>query len=112
MYYVSKRLEISASHSLRLNYESKCSNLHGHNWIITVWCKSKTLNENGMVIDFSDIKKAVHARLDHANLNDILPFNPTAENIAKWICDQIPSCYKVEVKESENNTAIFEKDED
>ena len=112
MYRVCKRLEISGAHRLELPYPSKCSNLHGHNWLVTIFCKSKTLDKDGMVIDFSEIKKAVHARLDHANLNDILPFNPTAENIAKWICDQIPSCYKVEVKESENNTAIFEKDED
>lgn len=43
-------------------------------------------------------------------MNDILPFNPTAENIACWICNQVPHCFKVEVKESEGNTAIYEKD--
>ena len=36
MYYVRKTLEISAAHRLKLSYESKCSTLHGHNWIITV----------------------------------------------------------------------------
>lgn len=36
MYTVIKRMEISASHSLRLSYPSKCENLHGHNWMITV----------------------------------------------------------------------------
>ena len=112
MYYVTKELEISASHSLKLSYRSKCENLHGHNWIVRVHCKSKELNEDGMVIDFTHVKEKIHGYLDHGNLNDLLPFNPTAENIAKWICDQIPSCYKVEVKESENNTAIYEKDED
>lgn len=52
----------------------------------------------------------VEKQLDHNNLNDILPFNPTAENIACWICNQVPHCFKVEVKESEGNTAIYEKD--
>ncbi|MBR5271649.1 MAG: 6-carboxytetrahydropterin synthase, partial [Clostridia bacterium] len=33
MYEVRKRLEISAAHKLALNYDSKCTNLHGHNWI-------------------------------------------------------------------------------
>lgn len=110
MYTVIKRMEISASHSLRLSYPSKCENLHGHNWIITVYCQSKELNGDGMVIDFSHIKKVVKSRLDHQNLNDILPFNPTAENIARWICEQIPVCYKVEIQESEGNMAIYEKD--
>ena len=110
MYTIIKQLEISAAHSLLLSYPSKCENLHGHNWIITVYCRSKELNADGMVIDFSQIKQVVKGQLDHKNLNDVLSFNPTAENIAKWICDQLPTCYKVEVKESEGNTAIYEKD--
>lgn len=110
MYTVIKRMEISASHSLRLSYPSKCENLHGHNWMITVYCRSKELNADGMVVDFSHIKRAVKSLLDHQNLNDILPFNPTAGNIAFWVYEQIPSCFKVEVKESEGNTAIYEED--
>lgn len=110
MYTVIKRMEVSASHSLELPYPSKCENLHGHNWIITVYCRSRELNADGMVVDFSDIKHIVKGRLDHRNLNDVLPCNPTAENIARWICDQIPSCYRVDVQESEANTAIYEKE--
>lgn len=110
MYTVIKRLEISAAHSLSLTYESKCSNLHGHNWIVTVYCRAKELDENGMVTDFSHIKQNIQGQLDHKNLNEVLPFNPTAENIACWICEQIPACYKVEVQESEGNMAIYEKD--
>lgn len=40
MYYVKKRLEISASHQLHLSYESKCENLHGHNKTSTIYCRS------------------------------------------------------------------------
>ena len=112
MYYIKKTLEISACHKLNLSYESKCRNMHGHNWVITVYCRSRQLDANGMVCDFTHIKEKIHGYLDHGNLNELLPFNPTAENIAKWICDQIPECYKVSVQESEGNTATYTTDDD
>lgn len=111
MYYIKKTLEISAAHQLTLNYESKCSNVHGHNWKIEVCCKSKTLDENGMVTDFSLVKERIKKVLDHKMLNEVLPYNPTAENIAGWICQQVPHCYRVSVQESEGNVAIYEVDE-
>lgn len=58
-------MEIAGAHNLKLSYESKCSNLHGHNWIVTVYCKSETLNADGMVIDFTHVKRDVHDKLDH-----------------------------------------------
>ena len=87
MYYVSKKLEVAGAHQLKLNYESKCSNLHGHNWWITVHCKSNELTENGMVIDFKHIKNMVSDKLDHRNLNEVFDFNPAAEKITIWFND-------------------------
>ena len=110
MYFVSKSMEISAAHRLNLSYESKCQNLHGHNWHVTIYCKAQKLNQDGMVCDFTHIKKAIHEKLDHQYLNDIFPFNPTAENMARWMCEQIPTCYKVSVQESDGNIATYEKD--
>ena len=107
MYYVSKRMEIAGSHKLTLSYDSPCQNLHGHNWIITVYCRAKELNADGMIIDFKHIKERIHKRLDHQNLNEVLDFNPTAENIAKWIVDQFDECYKAKVQESEGNVAVY-----
>jgi 6-pyruvoyltetrahydropterin/6-carboxytetrahydropterin synthase len=60
------------------------------------------------------IKSEVEEQMDHKNLNLDVPefenLNPTAENIARWVCEQIPTCFKVEVRESEGNTVIYEKD--
>ena len=107
MYEVTKRMEISAAHQLDLDYESKCRSLHGHNWIVTVHVRSETLDRNGMVCDFTKIKSEIHGRLDHQYLNDALGMNPTAENIARWVHDRIPGCFRVDVQESEGNVASY-----
>lgn len=110
MYKICKELEVSAAHYLTLNYASKCSKLHGHNWKIRIHCKAKELNENGMVEDFTVVKQWVMDLFDHNALNDVVDFNPTAENIAKYICDNVDTAYMVEVQESEGNYAVYEKD--
>lgn len=111
IYCISKQMEVAGSHQLTLSYESKCTRLHGHNWLITVYLASTTLNADGMVADFTQIKKAVHGYLDHGNFNELLPFNPTAEHIAEWVVRQFPLCYKAIVKESDGNVAqAFDED--
>jgi 6-pyruvoyltetrahydropterin/6-carboxytetrahydropterin synthase len=113
MYEVSKRMEVAIAHNLLLPYDSKCENLHGHNLIITVYCRAKDVTDYGMVVDFKHVKNDIHGYLDHQNLNKLLDFNPTAENLAKWICERVSSlcetgyCYKVTVQESEGNIATY-----
>ena len=52
-----------------------------------------SLDKAGMVIDFSVIsdivKSKIVSKLDHAYLNDIFDFNPTCENVAIWIWNQL-----------------------
>jgi len=108
VFKIAKTFEVAASHKLKLDYQSPCGELHGHNWRITVFCQSDKLNENGMVVDFSEIKKKIHEKMDHKNLNNVFGFNPTAENIAKWVVEQIPYCYRTIVQESESNVAEYE----
>lgn len=120
MFRVSKRMEISAMHHLDLDYDSPCKRNHGHNWIITVEVCSPYVDESGMVIDFKRIKTLIHDKLDHRNLNEVFDFNPTAENIAWWVKEQVTGelsrennvscCSKVTVQESEGNIATWERD--
>ena len=121
MYRIKKRIEIAGAHMLNLPYESKCNILHGHNWIITVEIETENLDDQGMVIDFGEIKK-VARMLDHGNINTMIE-QPTAENIAFWFAQQLdklimglayraakyglPRVVKVTVQESEGNEACF-----
>ena len=112
MYYVTKQMEIAGCHRLDLPYDSKCRKKHGHNWLVTVHCKAKELNAEGMVVDFKHIKDKIHGYLDHGDFNELLPFNPTDENLARWICEQVANCYRVDVEESRDNKVTYIKDED
>lgn len=107
MFYLEKTIEISAAHWLTLDYQSKCNTPHGHNWKITIYCKSNTLDEHSMIVDFGTINQTIKERFDHTTLNNIMKM-PTAENIAKEIAMLIPKCYKVRVQESEGNIVIYE----
>jgi len=89
---VSKKFSFEAAHSLpHLPVGHKCRNLHGHSYVVEVFCTGP-LDDRCFVVDYAEISSAlnplIHA-LDHQNLNEILHFATTAENIAKWIFDQV-----------------------
>ena len=120
MYSISVKLDFSAAHRLR-NYKGKCESLHGHNWRVEAIVNGKTLNSSGMLIDFHDLRDellSVITLLDHKDLNETKMFeseNPTAENIARWIFDEMSSRLKAEnviiseirVWESEHSCAVY-----
>jgi len=90
MYRVNVRRHFDAAHGLR-GYQNKCENLHGHRWHVVVCVETEELDDIGMAVDFSVLKReldAVLERFDHHNLNETPPFdriNPTSENIARVI---------------------------
>jgi 6-pyruvoyltetrahydropterin/6-carboxytetrahydropterin synthase len=48
------------------------------------------LDETGFVVDYGrlePLQRLVAQQLDHRHLNDVMPAQPSAENIAKWIFD-------------------------
>jgi len=105
MFRVTRQIDFCYGHRL-LNYDGKCKYLHGHNGRAVITIESPDLDERGMVLDFSDIKKVVSTwiddTLDHRmilNKNDpavaslqelgeplhLIDDNPTAETIARLI---------------------------
>lgn len=108
-YTITRKHEIHCGHRV-VNHEGKCKNLHGHSYVFHLTCKSVELDNIGRVIDFSVIKDLVCTWLDDnwdhklilweedpwlSHLRQIdntivtIPYNPTAENLAKYLVDEI-----------------------
>ena len=117
MYSLKVQGTFSSAHNLR-GYKGKCEDLHGHNWIVEIVIKSAKLDDIGMVLDFKYLKKKLNAcleQMDHKYLNKLSFFkkvNPTSENIARYIYDQLKpsisllSC--VMVWENSTSSATYE----
>lgn len=89
-----KSLKFEAAHRLPNVPEGHpCSRLHGHSWIVELHIRGKVDDETGWILDFADVKskfKDLHEKLDHHYLNEIQGLeNPTSENVARWIWDQV-----------------------
>ena len=114
MFTVRVNANFSAAHSLR-GYRGKCDKLHGHNWTVEAAVAADTLDPQGMVVDFTVLKKRLHKvleGLDHAYLNDLAYFkkvNPSSENIARFIYDRlkVQGLHSVRVWETENSCAEY-----
>lgn len=116
MYKLEVFSSFSAAHRLR-NYKGKCENVHGHNWKVGVEVASGALNKTGIVMDFGEIKKKLKnilMKFDHKDLNALACFkktNPTSENIAKIIFEELKKrkipVSSVSVWEAEDSKATY-----
>jgi len=137
MYKLITETEFDSAHFLK-GYPGKCANIHGHRWRIVCEIAAENLQntgpERGMLVDFSTLKKAIKGladSLDHQLIYEegalkpvtvaaleeegfallALPFTPTAENIAKYLYDEMTaqgfpvSC--LTVYETPNNAAAY-----
>lgn len=120
MYTIRKEFNFSAAHHLEgLPKEHPCSSVHGHNYIVTIELCAVKLNDVGFVTDYRAlelIKMFIDDNLDHLLLNNVLPCNPTAENIAKYIFNrfkvEFPKLSAVEVSETPKTNVRYTPDYD
>ena len=93
----------------------KCRRLHGHSYSVRIYVSGPIGDSSGWVMDFADIKQAfkpIYDQLDHYFLNEIPGLeNPTAENIARWIWQQlkpaIPALSAIEMKETCTSGCVY-----
>lgn len=90
MFYITKYATFDSAHYLNY-YRGKCANIHGHTWKVgvTIRVDNDTLEESksGISVDFGLLKELIKVIIldafDHRLVNDVISFNPTAENLAK-----------------------------
>ncbi len=115
MYTISKTFHFSAAHQLHtLDEGHPCARLHGHNYEVRVVLRAERLDEHGMVLDYRKLdvfKKWLDDTCDHRHLNDVCPYYPTAENLARWFYEVLHELHipasEVCVKETPKTEAIY-----
>jgi 6-pyruvoyltetrahydropterin/6-carboxytetrahydropterin synthase len=114
---IFKEFKFEAAHRLPNVPEGhKGARLHGHSFHVCIHVRGPVDEGTGWVIDFGTISAAmapVIARLDHYYLNEIPGLeNPTSENLARWIWEQVkpalPLLSKVEVRETCTSGCVYE----
>lgn len=117
MISIARRIEFDAAHRV-MEHESKCRHLHGHRYVLEASFAAETLDSLGRVIDFGQIREIlggwIDANWDHNTILHqadrslgegiarttgqrifYLPANPTAENMALYLHQQIcPMLFK------------------
>lgn len=115
VFTIRKTFKFECAHRLVSSWSKKCQQIHGHSYKLELFLQSDELNEDGMVIDFGQIKQLFQEELeffDHQLVlseedpmldfltSDIeidglvlVPFNPTAENMAKYFFDKLTELF-------------------
>ena len=90
--------------------------MHGHNYRVQITVAGQSLDENGLLVDFLELK-GLMARvvdyLDHRFINDLPPFdvlNPSAENLAKYFHDEVSGGLKVDQLVRISEVKVWETD--
>ena len=113
MWRIVVREKFSSAHYLE-SYRGRPEPLHGHNYMVEVYIASDKLNEEGITIDFLEVKQYLRSILpDRKFLNELYDFPTSAENIAREIFrrmkERYPTTVKVVLWETEDMGVEYEE---
>lgn len=117
---ITQRLEFDAGHRIP-NHKSQCRHLHGHRYVIEITLSgdiiaTEGVSEQGMVMDFSDVKSLVKKHLvdnwDHAfiawkNDTEVLKFLNSLSNHKTVILDSPPTAENLSLEAFRILTEVF-----
>ena len=116
MFELKTQMYFSSAHHL-LNYDGKCENMHGHNWLVEAYVGGTELDKSNILVDYKVIKKNLKEILDYLDHKDInvLPefigISPSSEILAKYIYREmkkrISLTSKVSVWETSTSCASY-----
>lgn len=117
---LNKDMNFSSAHFIPNEKAGKCSFTHGHTYFVNLTIVGNSLDEMGMLVNFSDLKKIVHGKYDHQLLNDFPEFEnkaPSTEVVAQTIYELVegylatlvnqPRCIQVLVRETPTSYVIY-----
>lgn len=117
---LNKDFNFSAAHYIPSEDAGKCMRTHGHTYFINITIAGDTLDHNGFLVNFSDLKKLIHDQFDHYFLNDLTPFkgkSPSTEIVAQTIYNMVqdylsdrdnqPQCVQVYLRETPTSYVVY-----
>ncbi|MGE8205679.1 6-carboxytetrahydropterin synthase QueD [Heyndrickxia sp. NPDC080065] len=117
---LNKDMNFSSAHFIPNDKAGKCSLTHGHTYFVNLTIVGDELDEMGMLVNFSDLKKLVHGKYDHHLLNDFPEFKkmaPSTEVVAQTIYGVVeaylvtlanqPKCIQVMVRETPTSYVVY-----
>lgn len=130
---IMRRIKFCAGHRL-YRHESKCAFFHGHNYVADFYVTGDEMDAVGRVIDFGELKRAfkgwIDEHWDHGFLlceeDDnginaikqvepskyyIMPYNPTAENMARYLLEEVSPKLLDPLGVSASKVVIWETEE-
>jgi 6-pyruvoyltetrahydropterin/6-carboxytetrahydropterin synthase len=118
VFTISKDFTFAAAHHLDgLPDGHKCGRHHGHNYVVRVEVAANTVDRVGFVVDYADLgfmADYLDETFDHRDLNEVVLFNPTAENLARHLWEVVAelimdgvACTGVGVSETPKTWAWF-----
>lgn len=124
-YELNKDMHLAAAHFIPHPDAGVCARTHGHTYFINVTVAGDDLDDSGFLVNFKELKEAVHGRWDHTLLNDdreaFDPRDPdrfpTTEVVARVVWERIqalldqkpnrPRCLQVVVRETPTSYVVF-----
>ncbi|MFC4776230.1 6-carboxytetrahydropterin synthase QueD [Paenibacillus sp. GCM10023252] len=124
-YELNKDFTFDAAHSIPSERAGQCQQVHGHTYFVNITIAGDELDDTGFLINFATVKKLIHSRFDHTNLNDhgelFSPLDadrfPTTEVVARTIYEIVqqhldgaanrPQCLQVFLRETPSSYVVY-----